>query len=227
MPRTSASQPRKGSTPARPGGSTVRGKVTSTGRTMSAMMRGISRSAGLADLTRIAAEQAEKAARSTAAAAGKSVAQVRAAGRAARAESIKATASRAAVSPTTARRWASGTQRPRAATEQAVRGKQLRAMGGARRMQAQVIVSASRVNLGTVNVRVSSGGSARTERRDMYGVEPSRAALERVAALMEEGRDDEAEQALNEALVDGYDTAGAGLAGFMQIEDLPDPVQWS
>lgn len=224
MPRTSSSQPRKGgSTPGKSGGGAARGKVTSTGRTVGGMMRGLSKSAGLSDLTRIAAEKAEKSARTAAAKAGKSASQVRSAARDARAESIKATAKRAGVSPTTARRWASGSQKPRAATEKAARGKQQRAMGGARGVQAAVVGGASKVNMGTVVVLVYG----RTETRDMSRVEPSASALAEVADLLEAGQDAEAERVLGEALIEAYDDAGAGLVDFMEIADLPDPAEWT
>lgn len=220
MPRTSASQPRKGS-----GGSTGgsgrggRGRQAS-GRNMSGVLRNLSASAGLSDLTRVAADRAAAIASASARAAGKSASH--AAGRA-RAESYRDTARRAGVSETTARRWAAGQQTPKASTEASARDKIQRGLGGAKGALGAMMRLSTGIDVGTVTVAIASGGSKGIETRNIGRVHPGPGVMSEVADLIEAGERDAAADLLGEVVLETY---GAGLSGVMTIVDMPDPTEF-
>lgn len=218
--RTSANQPRKGEnegdSPKPPG----QGGVTSRGTTISKAVRGISSRLGLADLAAMRADQADSRAQHEAKAAGQTTAQVKRAGRNARAEAHKRTAAAAGVKPATARRWATGAQKPKAATEQAARPKLQRAVGGAKQIQATQIAQSSQVNVGTVTVKIYGKKETRAIGSQHLGMSTTAA----VADLILAGDGPGAATMLQDAILEAY---GDGLTDFMDITDLPDGITWS
>lgn len=218
--RTSRDQPRKGD----PGDESRRrrsGPVSSTGRTIAQGLRGISAKLGLADLAALTADQAEAKARAQARAEGRSEAQIRTAGRHARAAAHKRTAQLAGVTPTTARRWATGRQNPSKDHEKAARPKLQRAAGGAKGIQAAQVAGATRVDVGTVRVKIY-GKSIETRN---IGSQPLSAATTQAAAdLILAGDHEQASKLLGDAILDAY---GDGLTDFMEITDLPGGITWS
>lgn len=220
MPRRSSSQPRKG------GGKRWSGPpssgVASSARSgsLKQLLGGLSADMSLGDLVKYGADNAEAAARAAARAAGKTAAQVRGAARAARAAAIRASASRAGVTATTARRWAQGKQAPKAATASAARRKESRVLGGAAAIRSGRLGAVKSFGMGTVTVAISSGGSVGLEQRDMGHVTPDAGRLGEAAALMESGDEAGAIEVLSDALLEAY---GEGMSGFMTIVDIPDP----
>lgn len=221
--RTSRNQPRKGDpddeSNSRKGGSS--GPVTSVGRTITQGLRGISARLGLADLAGMSAEQAERTARDQARAAGESETRIRTAGRQARAAAHKRTAALAGVNVTTARRWANGTQKPSQVHEKSARPKLQRAAGGARGIQAAQVARSTRVDVGTVTVRVYG---KKGETRNIGAQHLSTATTQAVADLILAGEHDQAAKVLGDAILDAY---GDGLTDFMEIADLPTGLTWS
>lgn len=223
--RTSRNQPRKGEPDdegGRKAGDSGSGPVTSVGRTITQGLRGISARLGLADLAGMTAEQAERSARDQARAAGEPETRIRAAGRHARAAAHKRTASLAGVDVTTARRWANGTQKPSMDNEKAARPKLQRVAGGAKGIQADQVARSTRVDVGTVTVRVY--GSKKGETRNIGAQHLSAATTQAVADLILAGNHDQAAKVLGDAILDAY---GDGLTEFMEIADLPTGINWS
>lgn len=183
---------------------------------MKDLVRGLSSELSLGDLVRHGADRAEAVAKAAAGAAGKTAAQVARAAKAARAASIRKSAGRAGVSATTARRWAAGTQKPRAGTASKARARESRAQGGAAQVRADRMRQVKSYGMGTVTVEVYGA----TEERDMGHVTPDPGEVEKAAAAMEAGDEDEAARLLGDALLEAY---GDGLAGFMTIVDIPNP----
>lgn len=217
--RTSRDQPRKGdkgdsSIPSNQGG------VTSRGTTISQALRGISSRLGLSELAKMRADQADSRARFAAKAAGQTDAQAARAGRGARAEAHKRTAAAAGVTPATARRWATGAQKPKPATEKTVRPKLQRAVGGAKHVQATQVARSSRVNVGVVTVKIYGKKETRAIGAQNLGM----AATAAVADLILAGDGPGAAARLQDAILEAY---GDGLTDFMDITDLPDGITWS
>ena len=223
MPRR-AGEPRKDGSgqgqPGRPGRSEV-GPNRRGATTPGDALRGLR--SGLADLARMTADRAERAARNAARKAGMSAREVDREGRHARAEAHRDTPNKSGVGVPPARRWATGKQKPSPRAERTGRTKVQRAMGGAKAVKAERVRQTSSIDVGTVTVRVSSGGKGGYETRNLGYIQPDPAAMEAIAALIESGHPERAEELLGQALLEAY---GDGLSDFMQIVDIPDPTIW-
>lgn len=219
--RTSRDQPRQGDKgdPSKP---SSQGGVTSRGTTISQALRGISSRLGLADLAAMRADQADSSARREAKAAGQTDTQAKRAGRNARAEAHKRTAAAAGVKPATARRWATGAQKPKAATERAARPKVQRAVGGAKQIQATQVARSARVDVGTVTVKVYPLNKMETRR---IGSQHLGAGITgQISDLLLAGDHAGASKRLQDAILEAY---GDGLSGIMEVVDLPGGLAWS
>lgn len=208
------------------GGGRGSGGGSTKGKTLGAVLRGVSAQMNVADMTKWAADRAAEGARMAAEAAGASATQIRTAARRARAEAIRETAQRAGVSPVTARRWARGAQKPSAGVEKSARTRVQRALGGARALRAAQVAQLRSMAPGNVTVRIKSGpyaGSVETRHIGMMRLDSGTTA--QVAALIEEGSDDEAAELLGDALLDAYGN-GNDMSGFMEIVSINDVTSW-
>ncbi|MEU0316969.1 hypothetical protein [Nocardioides sp. NPDC006273] len=227
--RTSTKQPRKGSGGGKSAGGGSRGGSgggSAKGKTLGGVLRGVSAQMNVADMTKWAADRAADGARKAAEAAGASATQIRTAARRARAEAIRDTAQRAGVSPVTARRWARGAQKPSAGVEKSARTRVQRALGGARALRAARVAELRSMAPGNVTVRIKSGpyaGSVEQRHIGMMRLDASTTAS--VAALIEEGADDEAAELLGDALLDAYGN-GNDMSHFMEIVSINDVTSW-
>ncbi|WP_368566140.1 hypothetical protein [Pseudoxanthomonas sp. UTMC 1351] len=223
--RTKSNQPRKGKPGSGGSGSGgAGGRGAGKGASPLAVLRSLSAGMGLADMAKWAADQAAEAAAAAAQAAGATATQISNAAKHARAESIRATATKAGVKPQTVRRWARGAQSPSASKEKGARQKVQRSLGGARGLQAARMSRVAGMNAGNVTVLIKSGPNAgTTERRNIGSVGIPSSTSREIAELLEDGDVVTAEELLSDAVLDGY---GPGLSGIMRIVSFDDPTSW-
>lgn len=231
MPRRHADDPRPAaSVPAHPR-SDDNGAVRSYAahipakgkRDVGGVLRNLSR-VSVADMVRLQADSAQRRALEAARADGQTEEQARKAGASARATAIKDGAAKAGVSPVTARRWARGTQKNSPKVEKDARRRVQRSMGGARGVRARQIEATRRVDVGKVKVSVKSGSVGSSDERRIGAVNLDPEAMAEVARLVEQGKDAEASQRFQEAVLSGY--GGKDLADYMTIEEMPDSTSW-
>lgn len=236
MPRRSADEPRPAaSAPAHPT-TADQGGIRSypahvppaKGKTsMRGLLRGLSSRVSVADMVRLEADRAQRAAQRQAAAQGKDPDRARKDGAAARAAAIKEGARRAGVSPVTARRWARGVQKASPKTEKASRARVLRSMGGAKGLRAAQIETTTQVDMGKVRVSVSSGGTPKIETRSIGKTHIDPETASEIGKLIRAGDEQGASDLFEDHILTKYGVGGTAQLsnGFMSIIEVGE-TEW-